>query len=516
MIKTSERSVLFTMPQTSDFKGYSLFVPAVFVSEDKEKEDGAFKISVPETFVFKTRNNEKEELKMSAWQMFDLMKEKTSADFKSEQTAQKTEGATILKNENSTTWLSAALDKAAVIAKYENRSLIKMPSGDYGDYVYYIPNEFLKEKDGSLTIGIPNNFVVNLVNNRAGKEEERKVEMKAEDFIAKIEGKTEGDYSYLKKPGETRADKFSETGARLDKALPEEMKKRPNWVIVRTRKNDNGKIDKFLISPVTGKFAESDNSKTWTDYETACKYAKENGGVALAYALDGKDKIACIDLDGCIDENGQYTPLANEVLSKAGNTYVEKSLSGRGLHIFGKTDGMDVRSFSKDGDMEFYQKSQFISMTGDNAATKELASFDTEKMKGLIEGKCERRTAWNGAGIGIDGISRMTDRDVVDKAIESKNGETFKSYYNGEDLKKNHSNSDMALMNMLAFWCNGDKEQMLRIFATSGLYCPDKSPDYYEHTAIKAVRDTSERFQPKRQTPIVQKSAANNSDKGGK
>lgn len=38
------------------------------------------------------------------------------------------------------------------------------------------------------------------------------------------------------------------------------------------------------------------------------------------------------------------------------------------------------------------------------------------------------------------------------------------------------------------YWCNGDKEQMLRIFATSGLFRPNKSPDYYEGTAIKALR----------------------------
>ena len=58
----------------------------------------------------------------------------------------------------------------------------------------------------------------------------------------------------------------------------------------------------------------------------------------------------------------------------------------------------------------------------------------------------------------------------------------------------------MSLMNRLAFWCNGDKEQMLRIFATSGLFRPDKSPDYYEGTAIKAIKDTSGRFQQTQNT----------------
>ena len=37
-------------------------------------------------------------------------------------------------------------------------------------------------------------------------------------------------------------------------------------------------------------------------------------------------------------------------------------------------------------------------------------------------------------------------------------------------------------------WSVNEGQQMLRIFATSGLFRPNKSPDYYECTAIKALR----------------------------
>ena len=55
-------------------------------------------------------------------------------------------------------------------------------------------------------------------------------------------------------------------------------------------------------------------------------------------------------------------------------------------------------------------------------------------------------------------------------------------------------------MSYLCFWCNGDKEQMLRIFATSGLYRPEKSPNYYEHTAVKATKMVDGRFQDTQKT----------------
>jgi primase-polymerase (primpol)-like protein len=279
---------------------------------------------------------------------------------------------------------------------------------------------------------------------------------------------------------------------------------KPNWVAVRTRVNpEKGKLDKFLIDCNTGKFAESDNPATWTDFETACEFAKENGGVTLAYALDGKDGICCIDVDKCFTADGKMSPLATSLMQKAGKTYIEKSLSGNGLHIFGTTKGMDIRTFSKDGDLEYYQKAQFIALTGDCDAIAEPQSFDNTEVETLLRSKCEQRTEWKGQGKGLDGLQTMSDRDVVEKAIASKHGDTFSALYEGQDLQNNRSNSDMSLMNRLAFWCNGDKEQMLRIFATSGLYRPNKSPDYYEGTAIKAIRGNNGRFQPQAQQANV-------------
>ncbi len=318
--------------------------------------------------------------------------------------------------------------------------------------------------------------------------------------------------SNFRKPSEESRKRFASVEERLRKNVPDEMKARPNWVAVRTRENEKkGRVEKFLIDVHTGKFAKSDDSTTWTTFDDALKYARENGGVTIAYALDGKDNIACIDLDGCFTENGDMSPLASEMFCKGNGTYAEKSVSGYGLHIFGKTNGMDLRAFSKDGDLEFYQRAHFITVTGDNYGSGELKSLDTPEMKAVLERKCARRSTWGGTSKGIEGLSVMSDREVVERASAAKNGDVFASLYRGEDLQNNHSNSDMSLMNRLAFWCNGDKEQMLRIFATSGLYRPDKSPDYYEGTAIKAIRDTETRYQSKEEKPAQKP----NGNKGG-
>lgn len=108
----------------------------------------------------------------------------------------------------------------------------------------------------------------------------------------------------------------------------------------------------------------------------------------------------------------------------------------------------------------------------------------------------------------------MDDREMLEKAFAAKNGDIVKRLYNGEDVRHNHSDSDMSLMNYLAFWSNHNIDQMLRVFATSGLYRPEKSQSYYEHTAIKAVKGTPVYTPPKANNNAPK--AASGNYKGGK
>lgn len=110
----------------------------------------------------------------------------------------------------------------------------------------------------------------------------------------------------------------------------------------------------------------------------------------------------------------------------------------------------------------------------------------------------------------------MGDREVYEKACSAYNGERFKALFEGQDLQNNHSNSDMSLMHYLAFWCNGDKDQMLRMFSSSGLYRRNKSPEYYEYTANKAIETTPERYTPKVQSAPKKPANGNNSGGNGK
>ncbi len=479
-----DNSMLFVLPNKDDFGGMTYFIPSVFVGEDKNSDDGRIEIRLPQDFVVKaqTRGGEKK-IEFTAYDFCKLTNKTTVEDYK----RLKTETVT----ENETEWNHVSVPEKARIASFDESTLFRMPDGEYGDYTYYLPNKCVKdsEENGTIRLSLHNNYKVRLTNNKG--EKKKTAELTAKDFCLAVREKDESAYGVeYKRPSEEAKTAFAEREKALRAAVPDEMKARKNWVAVRTWKSaEKDKISKRPIDCNTGNYAESDNPETWTTFDKALEYVREHGGTTVAYALDGKDKVSCVDIDRCFDENGELSETAKEALKRSGATYAERSVSGNGLHIFGKTDGMDLRTFSKGGDLEFYQKEQFIAMTGDGAKTKDLVNFDSCGMKPYLESKCEKRIEWKGVCKGENGLSSMSDKDVVEKAREAKNGDKFKRLYAGEDLQNNHSNSDMSLMNILAYWCNGDKEQMLRIFATSGLFRPNKSADYYEHTAIKALRE---------------------------
>ena len=490
MIRSYEKASLFRAPNGTDFAGYSYYLPNSVLHESADGSNAA-EARLAEDFTVRMRKGE-EGVELTAKEFSELVGKTTAEDYKREPTATDEYRAQQAEKEE---WKEIAVSEQAVIANYEKSTLLKMPKGKYEGMVYYIPSGMVRRDENGIRLRLPEDFEVHLKD----KSADENIDLSPAELEVELAGKTDEDYENLyRRPSEEARKKFEQVERNLRESLPDEMKNKPNWVVVRTRENkESGRLDKFLIDVHTGKFAESNEPETWTDFDAACKYAKEHGGVALAYALDGVDGIACIDLDHCIGEDGKRSALADEVLAKCGKTYAEQSVGGRGIHVFGRTKGTDLRSFSKDGDMEYYQDRHFITMTGDGANCSELASFDTLETKSLLERKLERRTEWKNVGMGEAGLSQLDDRELLEKAFSAKNGDTVRRLYHGEDLRHNHSNSDMSLMNYLAFYSGGNVEQMTRIFATSGLYRPDKPASYYEYTAIKAAKDTPHYTPPK-------------------
>lgn len=74
--------------------------------------------------------------------------------------------------------------------------------------------------------------------------------------------------------------------------------------------------------------------------------------------------LGCWDLDHVIDESGELHPAAAEVLDRVGDSalWVERSMSGRGLHVFVHASESKAVVGAH---VSLYSFGRFIAVTGD-------------------------------------------------------------------------------------------------------------------------------------------------------
>ena len=91
-------------------------------------------------------------------------------------------------------------------------------------------------------------------------------------------------------------------------------------------------------------------------------------------------------------------------------------------------------------------------------------------------------------GRGIESLTRMDDRDIVDRASKTKHGEKFLALFNGEAVLGTEEQNERSLMARLAMHTGENTEQLLRIFRASGQFREDKPISYYEKMAKEEIK----------------------------
>lgn len=127
--------------------------------------------------------------------------------------------------------------------------------------------------------------------------------------------------------------------------LPESMTRLPRWCA------RDGKKPVQL----NGRNASTTKPWTWAAYRTVCHGPH---GVMLGGGL------GCYDLDDVINDDGSLHPDAVTVLEQVDGSalWVERSMSGRGLHVFVRAPEQSGRVAEH---VSFYSKARFIAVTGD-------------------------------------------------------------------------------------------------------------------------------------------------------
>jgi putative DNA primase/helicase len=138
--------------------------------------------------------------------------------------------------------------------------------------------------------------------------------------------------------------------------IPEELRVRPQWVVWKAV---GDKPDKVPYSARTGRRASSTDLLTWSTFEEALEASANGDYAGLGFVFSSADPYTGIDLDDCVDENGEIALWALEIV-RYFDSYTELSATGSGLHIIVRGD---VPNRRKD-EVEVYSLKRFFTVTG--------------------------------------------------------------------------------------------------------------------------------------------------------
>lgn len=300
-------------------------------------------------------------------------------------------------------------------------------------------------------------------------------------------------------------------------SFPQELKRRKQWVCWRLEPDkDGGKPKKMPINAMTGKGAMSNNPQTWTDYQTALDAYEKYGYTGIGYMFTKDDGYVGVDVDHCYDpQTGEFNEVAKAIIARQ-KTYMEFSPSGNGVHLYFK--GIKPAGSSKNSEtgVEMYESGRYFTVTGkqldgslDTIAEDDgaLAWIHDTYVKKQKKKKARKNRASSGVPI------EMTDEELLEKAKDSEDGEAFTALLDGnwQGAFQSQSEADMAFCRKLAFWSGKNKEQMDRIFRSSGLFRQKwdekhhaNGATYGEETLDKAIEATEDVYSPGGDSPVFE------------
>ena len=288
--------------------------------------------------------------------------------------------------------------------------------------------------------------------------------------------------------------------------IPDELKQLNNWCVWKFE-NRNGKRTKIPFNAATGEFAKSNDKSTWSSYETAVN-AEGVDGIGFFF----EPPYLGIDIDDIDDDLHRFKQgdkLDNIVseFNEAFKSYTEVSPSGNGLHIIvkGKIPGNRRRK----GNIEMYDSGRFFTMTGKTIGKyKDVTEVSKQVFKTIYDKYLPDNTVQYPTTHNYQqNIHNLSEIDVINEIYNSKQAKLFDDLMKGnyEPYYTSHSEADMALANILAFWCAKDYSQMDSIFRQSNLYRDKwdekrKNSTYGEQTLFKAINEVNNIYTPKQQT----------------
>ena len=250
----------------------------------------------------------------------------------------------------------------------------------------------------------------------------------------------------------------------------------------------------------------------WVDADTACARAAELGPqYRPGFSFQPGNGLFFLDIDNCLQADGKWSPLSQQLCARFPGAYIGISNSGQGLHVVGRGIAPPHACKNVPLGIELYTGYRGIALTGWNAvgdastdhtaalAATALEFFTPRAGDGLPDGEwtTDPRADWRGpeddaellrrARQSRSAASHFTLRATFDD-LWTRNTDVLATCWPDPLRPFDESSADAALAAHLAFWTGCDCERMERLMRQSELVREKwERHDYLPRTILGAA-----------------------------
>jgi len=275
----------------------------------------------------------------------------------------------------------------------------------------------------------------------------------------------------------------------------QELKQMRIWFLWRWGTDNNGKPTKYPFAANGGQTGTDDaHSNTWVTYDAAVGTVEKHHAAGVGFKIP--EGYFFLD----IDHRELSDPLVQTLLVRF-DSYSERSISGGGIHIYGKCDFTKLPTYiDKKGkvrlDKQFYQKNsttglelyvggitnRFAVYTGNIIEDKPLRECTSAVLTTLDKNMRRKEKAKYSEKRDGD----KADFDIVCSLRKQKNGDKFIKLYDEGDFSDygSQSEADAALCALIAFRTGPDPDAIDTLFRGSALYRDKWERDDYREATI--------------------------------
>lgn len=272
------------------------------------------------------------------------------------------------------------------------------------------------------------------------------------------------------------------------------MRACPQWVVYALVPLADGRTNKIPLHYATGIPAGVNDPASWTDPITAANAARKWGPeFGVGFCFTEAAGFWFVDLDGALQPDGTWSPLAQQACTVFAGAAVEVSRSGRGLHLFGRGAIPPHASKNIAHHAELYHTDRFVALSGlhlsGDCTTDHTAALGWFAST-YFPPRVAMPTDIPDTGPRADWRGPADDEELLRRAMQSRSAaSTFGTRATFADLwaadaaalgrayppdassqeSFDRSSADAALAAHLAFWTGCDAARMDRLMRQSAL-----------------------------------------------